>query len=174
MHEKSTLPSAMHSVLTPLSSSSSLVVFRFDAPIGYISITATYTKDWKQWWRNPDNVELVQFMGKDNIPFRQAPAARTQQQAPAAAATSLVFGPHDRVSPRFPFRCLPLPRRRRRPLSDTVMFPASLMAAAKDYTLLHHVSCTEYLQYEGAKFSKVDLSDRHAAQREAMPIGRCG
>jgi hypothetical protein len=34
------------------------------------------------------------------------------------------------------------------------MFPASLMAAAKDYTLLHHVSCTEYLNYEAAKFSK--------------------
>lgn len=41
----------------------------FDAPIGYISITANYTKDWKQWWNNPENVELVQFMGKDNIPF---------------------------------------------------------------------------------------------------------
>lgn len=42
----------------------------FDAPIGYISITATYTKDWKQWWLNPENnVELVQFMGKDNTPF---------------------------------------------------------------------------------------------------------
>ena len=34
------------------------------------------------------------------------------------------------------------------------MFPASLMAAAKDYTLLHHVSCTEYLNYEDKKFSK--------------------
>lgn len=41
----------------------------FDAPIGYISITACYTKEWKQWWQNPDNVELVQFMGKDNVPF---------------------------------------------------------------------------------------------------------
>merc|ERR1719397_675931 len=41
----------------------------FDAPIGYISITANYTKDWEQWWKNPDQVELVQFMGKDNIPF---------------------------------------------------------------------------------------------------------
>jgi methionyl-tRNA synthetase len=42
----------------------------FDAPIGYISITATYTPDWKQWWLTPENnVELVQFMGKDNTPF---------------------------------------------------------------------------------------------------------
>ncbi|GAB5371820.1 hypothetical protein AAMO2058_001612600, partial [Amorphochlora amoebiformis] len=40
----------------------------FDAPIGYISITANYTKQWQQWWKNPD-VSLVQFMGKDNIPF---------------------------------------------------------------------------------------------------------
>jgi len=38
----------------------------FDAPIGYPSITAAYTDEWKQWWRNPENVELSQFMGKDN------------------------------------------------------------------------------------------------------------
>jgi len=41
----------------------------FDAPIGYISITACYTKDWENWWKNPENVELFQFMGKDNVPF---------------------------------------------------------------------------------------------------------
>lgn len=41
----------------------------FDAPIGYISITACYTSEWEQWWKNPDNVELYQFMGKDNVPF---------------------------------------------------------------------------------------------------------
>lgn len=26
----------------------------FDAPIGYISITANYCQDWKQWWQNPE------------------------------------------------------------------------------------------------------------------------
>eukprot|EP01147_Barroeca_monosierra_P005040 gene5040-131_t len=41
----------------------------FDAPIGYISITAEYTKDWDKWWRNPENVELFQFMAKDNVLF---------------------------------------------------------------------------------------------------------
>lgn len=41
----------------------------FDAPIGYISITATHTKDWESWWKNPDEVLLYQFIGKDNIPF---------------------------------------------------------------------------------------------------------
>ncbi|XP_042515610.1 probable methionine--tRNA ligase [Macadamia integrifolia] len=41
----------------------------FDAPIGYVSITASYTSDWKLWWQNPENVELYQFMGKDNVPF---------------------------------------------------------------------------------------------------------
>ncbi|MCO5580923.1 hypothetical protein L7F22_034796 [Adiantum nelumboides] len=41
----------------------------FDAPIGYISITATYTRDWKEWWQPKENVELFQFMGKDNVPF---------------------------------------------------------------------------------------------------------
>ena len=42
----------------------------FDAPIGYISMTAALKPDtWKTWWQNPDNVELYQFIGKDNIPF---------------------------------------------------------------------------------------------------------
>ncbi|GLU08690.1 hypothetical protein SLE2022_255870 [Rubroshorea leprosula] len=41
----------------------------FDAPIGYISITACYTPYWEKWWKNPGNVELYQFMGKDNVPF---------------------------------------------------------------------------------------------------------
>lgn len=78
----------------------------FDAPIGYISITANYTDDWKEWWRNPDETELFQFIGKDNIPFH------------------------------------------------TVVFPASLLATGKKWTMLHHMSSTEYLNYEGGKFSK--------------------
>uniref|UniRef100_A0ACD5ZRK6 Uncharacterized protein n=1 Tax=Avena sativa TaxID=4498 RepID=A0ACD5ZRK6_AVESA len=41
----------------------------YDAPIGYISITACYTPEWEKWWKNPENVELYQFMGKDNVPF---------------------------------------------------------------------------------------------------------
>lgn len=41
----------------------------FDAPIGYISITANHTENWKDWWQNPNEVELFQFIGKDNIPF---------------------------------------------------------------------------------------------------------
>ena len=41
----------------------------FDAPIGYISITANLTDDWQSWWKNPEEVKLVQFIGKDNIPF---------------------------------------------------------------------------------------------------------
>ncbi|MGN1189908.1 MAG: methionine--tRNA ligase, partial [Candidatus Ornithospirochaeta sp.] len=41
----------------------------FDAPIGYISITANATENWEYWWRDPENTELFQFIGKDNIPF---------------------------------------------------------------------------------------------------------
>lgn len=28
----------------------------FDAPIGYLSITANYTDDWEKWWKNPNQV----------------------------------------------------------------------------------------------------------------------
>ncbi|CAJ0952700.1 unnamed protein product, partial [Mesorhabditis belari] len=42
----------------------------YDAPIGYISITKTLLGDeWTQWWKNPENVELYQFIGKDNVAF---------------------------------------------------------------------------------------------------------
>ncbi len=41
----------------------------FDAPIGYISITANLTDRWEDWWRRPGKVKLVHFIGKDNIPF---------------------------------------------------------------------------------------------------------
>lgn len=78
----------------------------FDAPIGYISISAEYTPDWKSWWQNPSEVELFQFIGKDNIPFH------------------------------------------------TVLFPSSLLATNQPWTMLHHISSTEYLNYENGKFSK--------------------
>ncbi len=78
----------------------------FDAPIGYISMTASATEDWKRWWQDPENTELFQFIGKDNIPFH------------------------------------------------TVIFPASLLATGEKWTMLHHMSSTEYLNYEGGKFSK--------------------
>ncbi|KAK9825825.1 hypothetical protein WJX81_000084 [Elliptochloris bilobata] len=78
----------------------------FDAPIGYISITANYLPDWEAWWRNPEDVELVQFMGKDNVPFH------------------------------------------------TVIFPATLLGTGERWTLMSRISVTEYLNYEGGKFSK--------------------
>lgn len=44
----------------------------FDAPIGYMSITAKYTKEWRNWWQPKDSnvkIDLYQFMAKDNVPF---------------------------------------------------------------------------------------------------------
>lgn len=79
----------------------------FDAPIGYISITANLTDEWAdKWWKSPSDTELFQFIGKDNIPFH------------------------------------------------TVIFPSSLIGSGDDWTLLHHMSSTEYLNYESGKFSK--------------------
>ncbi len=78
----------------------------FDAPIGYISISACHTEDWKDWWQDPDNTELFQFIGKDNIPFH------------------------------------------------TVIFPSTLLGSGENWTMLHHMSSSEYLNYENTKFSK--------------------
>ncbi|MFP4112061.1 MAG: methionine--tRNA ligase [Candidatus Woesearchaeota archaeon] len=41
----------------------------FDAPIGYIGIAKAAFDDWNEWWKDDENVRLIQFMGKDNIPF---------------------------------------------------------------------------------------------------------
>ncbi|XP_030838762.1 methionine--tRNA ligase, cytoplasmic [Strongylocentrotus purpuratus] len=41
----------------------------YDAPIGYPSITANYTDQWEKWWKNPQQVQLYNFMAKDNVPF---------------------------------------------------------------------------------------------------------
>jgi methionyl-tRNA synthetase len=87
----------------------------FDAPIGYISITANLTDAWKEWWLgaggggdagNDKDVRLYNFIGKDNVPFH------------------------------------------------AVIFPSTLMGTKKPWTLAHHISTTEFLNYEGGKFSK--------------------
>lgn len=79
----------------------------FDAPIGYISLTAMKLKDsWKDWWMNPDNVNLYHFIGKDNIPFH------------------------------------------------AVIFPATMFATGQNWTMVHSLSSSEYLKFEGGKFSK--------------------
>jgi len=102
----------------------------FDAPIGYISITGSLGDElanglielhllpshikkfstWQDfvgyWWKSPDDVELFQFIGKDNIPFH------------------------------------------------TVIFPSSLLGSGENWTMLHHMSSSEYLNYESGKFSK--------------------
>lgn len=36
----------------------------------------------------------------------------------------------------------------------TVVFPGSQIGTKEDWTMLHHLNTTEYLQYEGGKFSK--------------------
>lgn len=43
----------------------------FDAPLGYVSITKKYHKDYQKWWTksNDYDVDIFQFMAKDNVPF---------------------------------------------------------------------------------------------------------
>ena len=61
---------------------------------------------WQEWWQNPEEVDLVQFMGKDNVPFH------------------------------------------------TIIFPASQIGTRERWTQMKNISVTEYLNYEGEKFSK--------------------
>ncbi|XP_073986034.1 methionyl-tRNA synthetase 1 isoform X2 [Rhodnius prolixus] len=43
----------------------------FDAPIGYMSMTKSYSEEWLRWWKPSSDakVTLYQFMAKDNVPF---------------------------------------------------------------------------------------------------------
>lgn len=81
----------------------------FDAPIGYISITAAALgAKWKEWWmpKQPIDVQLNQFMGKDNIVFH------------------------------------------------SILSPSVLQSTSQSYLKPKKLSVTEYLLYEGGKFSK--------------------
>ncbi|KAI3336068.1 methionyl-tRNA synthetase [Ustulina deusta] len=65
-----------------------------------------YEDKWEKWWRNPNDVQLFQFIGKDNVVFH------------------------------------------------SIIFPATRIGTKESWTKLHHLSTTEYLTYEGGKFSK--------------------
>jgi methionyl-tRNA synthetase len=69
-------------------------------------LTANYTDQWQLWWRDPENVQLFQFMGKDNVVYHSC------------------------------------------------IFPGSQIGTCDRWTMVHHLSATEYLTYEGGKFSK--------------------
>lgn len=50
-------------VTVPLAGFESKVFYVwFDAPIGYISITANYTDQWEEWWKNPNEVEYFEIV----------------------------------------------------------------------------------------------------------------
>lgn len=74
----------------PLEGTSGKVLYVwFDAPIGYISATKQWAIEqgspeaWRPYWLDP-NTKLVQFIGKDNIPFHAAifPAMMMGQSQP--------------------------------------------------------------------------------------------
>jgi methionyl-tRNA synthetase len=47
----------------------------FDAPINYLAATKEWSdalpreRDWRSWWWEVPDVQYVQFLGKDNVPF---------------------------------------------------------------------------------------------------------
>jgi methionyl-tRNA synthetase len=81
----------------------------FEAPLGYISITADFLgEDYKKWWKDEGGpqVELKQFMGKDNVLFH------------------------------------------------SIICPATLLGTKSNWILPSQLVASEYLLYEGGKFSK--------------------
>ncbi|KAK0404367.1 hypothetical protein QR680_017425 [Steinernema hermaphroditum] len=64
----------------PLEEFSSKVFYVwFDAPIGYLSITkGLLGENWTKWWKAPEDVELYNFLGKDNVAFHSVMFPATQ------------------------------------------------------------------------------------------------
>lgn len=82
----------------------------FDAPNGYIAITMDWAdkqpgRDWRSWWKNPDDVCYTQFMAKDNLPFH------------------------------------------------AIIWPAMLLGSGQDWTMVDRIRSSQWLTYEGGKFS---------------------
>ena len=70
----------------------------FDAPIGYLSITANYTKEsWESWWKNAANIDLYQFMAKDNVPFHSVIFPSSQVVFVYMSVCLLVFQTDDKI-----------------------------------------------------------------------------
>ena len=123
----------------------------FDAPIGYISITASYTPHWREWWQAPGEVELVQFMGKDNVPFHTVlfPGENTHTHTDAHTRTFSLAHTCARTHFQSPARIHA--HAHAAPLSAA---PGTLLGSGQEWTLMRSISVTEYLNYEGGKFSK--------------------
>jgi methionyl-tRNA synthetase len=52
----------------------------------------------------------------------------------------------------------------------TVLFPATLLGTGKPWTLIHHISTTEYLNYETGKFSKSSSRGIFGTHVEQLPF----
>lgn len=98
LHARAITRDSNWGVKIPLENTSEKVFYVwFDAPIGYISATIEWAKEkndneaWKKYWLSPDT-KLVQFIGKDNIPFHAVifPAMVMGQNLPIKLVDELV------------------------------------------------------------------------------------
>lgn len=90
MHARAITRDSTWGIPIPLSGTEGKVLYVwFDAPIGYISATKEWALSiqqpdrWKDYWLDP-KTKLVQFIGKDNIPFHASifPAMTMGQNQP--------------------------------------------------------------------------------------------
>jgi methionyl-tRNA synthetase len=90
LHARSITRDSTWGVPIPLPNTDGKVLYVwFDAPIGYISATMEWAQlkgepeEWKKYWLD-EETKLVQFIGKDNIPFHAAifPAMIMGQNVP--------------------------------------------------------------------------------------------
>lgn len=117
--------------------SSKVMYVWFEALLGYMSITADHTPDWERWWKAPNEVKLVMFMGKDNVVFHTTMLPATLIGASLNQAASL----RDKGSSECSVALL----------DDKSQDPTKL---GSRYTLPTHISATEFLTYKAQKFSK--------------------
>lgn len=141
----------------------------FDAPIGYISITAGYSDQWQKWWKW-DRAD-----GAEHKPAADcADTACEECEEPAAGPEAGAEGADDKDAKLYKDceGCAECDDAAKPEFVDkynvelvqflgkdnipfhSVMFPSTLLAAKDGYIMPRTISSTEYLNYEGAKFSK--------------------
>ncbi|KAK4181287.1 tRNA synthetases class I (M)-domain-containing protein [Triangularia setosa] len=104
----------------------------WDALLGYISITASGMEEWEEWWRPS---KFIAIKGNGDNPDSSYNCGNNKTN-PDIDVQLYQFLGADNI------------------LFHAILFPATLLALTPPYTALHHIASTNYLTYQGGKFSK--------------------
>ena len=131
----------------------------YDAPIGYLSITANYTPDWEKWWKNPEQVctlryiynthSKVTFSGRsvDNQRYIGYMGSMVTSNGRSTRIIQMFMSPHLKLFFAWLFSLILQVQLYQFMAKDNipfhnVVFPCSLLGTRQKWTMLNHLSAT--------------------------------